>query len=297
MNEKQKLELNWPDNVSHDTTDWEPTTIQNKLIVFVSIHYDQDVPNPCEDQDGFGMIRSLSTKHINNISRDEIDELLIENHEHIIPLSYFEHGNCKWGTMGSMELMPDFNWDGVSFAGLWIGDKECINTVDYWEKEAKEKDEPFNRKEKFVEMAEQACETYSAWSNGECYGYQIELYRLQFNEDDLEPIEEHGDYYDLDCLREDSCWGFIGNDIDYMKEQINNNFDAWLTNIKNHSYFDDEGEPDFKQIVHEEFNRILLSIIRKQSAEELIQISGLYEVVSEHFNNEVLEEWEKEQLK
>jgi hypothetical protein len=52
-----------------------------------------------------------------------------------------------------MNSMPDFNWDGVGFAGVWIPDKECIATVDLYEKQAIEKGEEFNRNEKFKEMA------------------------------------------------------------------------------------------------------------------------------------------------
>lgn len=299
MNEKQSIELNWPDSVTYDRkANWEHTLIQEKLIAFVSFHYDHDPVNPCEDWDGFGEIRSLSLKHINNISIEEVEELIentADGKEQIIPLSYFEHGNCKWGVKGTMSSMPDFRWDGVNFAGIWIPDKECIASVDIWEKEAKEKGEEFNRNEKFCEMAIGACKTYTAYCNGEVYGYQIELYRLQFD-DDLEPIEDHSDYEELDILWEDSCWGFYGDDIEYMKENINDNLNAHLDSMKEKSQFDSEGEPDLNKMSDKDFDRILTTIIRKQSANQLIAIPGIYEIVSEHFNNNVLEEWEKEQL-
>ena len=298
MNEKRKFELDWPD-ASFDRTEWESTILQDeKLIAFVSFHYDQDAVNPCEEWDGFGMIRSLSNKHGNHISADEVNELLNEDNDYVIPLSYFEHGQCKWGTMGSMGSMPDFNWDGVSFAGIWIGDNECIASVDVWEKEAKEKGEEFNRNEKFIEMAKQACETYTAWANGEVYGFRIELYRLQFDGDDA--IEDQS-YYEcnIDSLYEDSCWGYYGYEsLDgYMKDEIINNLDAHLNSMKKKAQFDSEGEPYYNKMKQEDFYRILETIIRKQPASVLITIPGLYEVISEHFNNEVLEEWEKEQLK
>ena len=301
MNEKQKIELNWPDDVSHDNqTNWEPTIIQNQLIAFVSFHYDETAENPCENWDGFGDIRSLSTKHINNISIEEVEELIentADGKEQVIPLSYFEHGQCRWGVKGTMNSMPDFSWDGVNFAGIWIPDKECIASVDIWEKEAKEKGEEFSRKQKFIEMARAACETYTSYCNGEVYGYQLELYRLQFDENDPVALEEYDDYFSEEQLFEDSCWGFFGNDIKFMKEQILANFLYQIDSFKSEAKFDDEGEPDFKQMDQKDFDRILITIVGKQSASQLIIIPGIYEVVSEHFNNHVLEEWEKEQLK
>ena len=300
MNEKQKIKLSWPE-VSFDSTNWESTRIlDNKLIAFVSFHYDQNALNPCEDVDGSGTIRSLSTKHINNISIEEIEDILIDKicKEQTILLSYFEHGNCIWGVQGTMDSMPDFKWDGVSFAGVWIPDKECIASVDIWEKEAKEKNKKFNRYEKFVEMAKQACETYTSWSNGEVYGYRIELYRLQFDDDGA--LEDQSYYEDeIDLLWEDSCWGYYGYDeLDgHMKDTIINNLEAHLNSMKAKSQFDSKGESNYINMRDEDFNRILETIIKKQTPSQLITIPGLYEVISEHFNNEVLEEWEKEQLK
>ena len=296
MNEKQKLELNWPD-ISYDKTDWEATIIENKLIAFVAIHTDDTPVNPCEDWDGFGDIRSLSTKHMNNISIEEV-ECLIEDDigkEQIIPLSYFEHGNCIWGVKGTMSNMPDFNWDGVDFAGVWIPDDECIKSVDHWEKEAIEKGEEFNRNDKFKEMATQACKTYTAYCNGEVYGYKFELYRLQIDGDE-NPIEENGNYEHMDNLFEDSCWGFYGNDIKYMKESIVDNLECHLKSMKAKSSLDPEGNPNYDNMKQEDFDRILQTIVGKTTTSALMAIEGIYEIVSEHFNNGVLTEWEKEQL-
>ena len=75
-------------------------TIIGNRILFVEAMHDQDCSNPCEDQDGFGEIRSLSNRHINNIDYDEAKELL-ENDADVVPLSYYEHGNCIWMVAGS----------------------------------------------------------------------------------------------------------------------------------------------------------------------------------------------------
>ena len=146
-------------------------------------------------------------------------------------------------------------------------------------------------------MATQACKTYTAYCNREVYGYQFELYRLQIDGDG-EPIEEHGNYEHLDILFEDSCWGFYGgdSDYDYMKESIVDNLQCHLDSMKAESSFDLDNNPDYSKMKQEDFDRILAVLIERDS-HTLLSIAGIYEVVSEHYNNEVLTEWEKEQLK
>lgn len=46
------------------------------------------------------------------------------------------------------------------------------------------------------------------------------------------------------------------------------------------------------KINDEEFNAILCKILEKQIASQLLSIPGIYEIVSEYFNNDVLEQWE-----
>lgn len=55
-------------------------------------------------------------------------------------------------------------------------------------------------------------------------------------------------------------------------------------------------ESDYSKMSQEDFDRILERIVI-QNLNELMTIPGAYEIFSEHYNNEVLEEWEKEQLK
>jgi hypothetical protein len=300
MNEKQKLELlYWPDVSFNNTTNWESTIIENKLIVFIAIHQDETSQNPCEEWDGFGDIRSLNRNHSNSISIEEVEGLIQDetDKEQTIPLSYFEHGNCLWGVKGTMNGMPDFNWDGVGFAGVWLPDLECIKTVDHYEKEAKEKGEKFNRNDKFKEMATQACKTYTAYCNGEVYGFRLELFRLQFDGDG-EPIEEKGNYDHLDILFEDSCWGFYDDDgMKHMKETIVDGVKCHLKDMKTKSSFDLDGNPNYDNMKKEDYDRLLQTIVGKTTTSALMAIEGIYDIVSEHFNNNILTEWEKEQLK
>lgn len=58
------------------------------------------------------------------------------------------------------------------------------------------------------------------------------------------------------------------------------------------SYRSDTMDTDSK-ISTDDFARILGDILNEEGA-NLISIPGVYEIVSEHFNNEVLERWENE---
>lgn len=48
-----------------------------------------------------------------------------------------------------------------------------------------------------------------------------------------------------------------------------------------------------REITSEEFDRILVEIIRETDPVTLLRVPGVYEALAEHFNNEVLERWEK----
>jgi hypothetical protein len=51
----------------------------------------------------------------------------------------------------------------------------------------------------------------------------------------------------------------------------------------------------FDKMTTEDFDRILTELVEQESAASLLQIPGVYEDLSDHFNNEVLQEWEEEQ--
>jgi hypothetical protein len=192
-------ELNIPDYTG------TASTIIGKHILFVTIQHDQDCSNPIED-DGFGEIRSLSRRHINNIDYDEALELL-KTDEDVIPLSYFEHGNSLWMVQNSSAPAGvEFQWDGVRFAGVWIPD-DCV-------RESYMGQDGLSRRDWMVKQAASACETYTQWANGDCYGYSIEAYKLRKEDGDV--YEELEDYRYDTAIYEDSCWGFIGSD--YMRK-------------------------------------------------------------------------------
>jgi hypothetical protein len=48
------------------------------------------------------------------------------------------------------------------------------------------------------------------------------------------------------------------------------------------------------EITDEEFDKILVQVVQESAPITLLRVPGVYEALSEHFNNEVLEIWEKE---
>lgn len=203
--------------------DWtgKETTILDNHIIFVEIETDLDPENPCENWDGFGMIRSLSNRHINSIDYDEAKQIL-EDDPDAVALSYFEHGLSSWMVAGlPAPAGVEFQWDGVRFAGIWIPD-DCV-------RESYQGQDGLSRRDWMVKQAESACETYTQWCNGDVYGYNVEAYELR-KDDDGEPYD-----VDSDCRREtpvfeDSCWGFYG--IDSVKEEVAEAVECALNKIR-----------------------------------------------------------------
>lgn len=48
-----------------------------------------------------------------------------------------------------------------------------------------------------------------------------------------------------------------------------------------------------KLITQKEFDQILQNILKKQTGEQLLHIPGIYEILTEEYNNEVISVWEE----
>ncbi len=48
----------------------------------------------------------------------------------------------------------------------------------------------------------------------------------------------------------------------------------------------------YADLTNEKFDSILLEIVGEQSSGQLLAIEGVYEILSEHFNDAVLEDWD-----
>lgn len=103
-------------------------------------------------------------------------------------LSYSEHGECSWDINEAPKRSRGVNFDRRTVGGLLV-----------WEHDADDMGAktPEDRKKD----AERFLETFNEWANGHCYGYRCE--------------DEDGD-----DVEDASCWGFYGNDLDYMFENL-----------------------------------------------------------------------------
>jgi len=152
----------------------------------VRIGYDQDAGNPCEEDDGLGTIRSFSRKHINYIDPDEAREMM-EADPCIVPLAYYEHGNCLWMVAeGPHPAGVEFQWDGTRFAGIWIPDD--------WVRESYQGQDSKTRQQWMVERAASCCKVYTKWCNGEIYYFVV-------TDEDDEVVDSCSGMYSLEyCI-------------------------------------------------------------------------------------------------
>jgi hypothetical protein len=51
----------------------------------------------------------------------------------------------------------------------------------------------------------------------------------------------------------------------------------------------------YEALTDTEFDRILTKKLDALRASQLLDIPGIYEICSEHFNNEILDDWEAEE--
>lgn len=178
------------------------------LIIFWEIEPDEDAPNPCKDFDAEGEIISCNPRHISH-DRNRIEEALEDPDSDAVPLSYFEHGLCRWMVRdASRHSIPDWQWDGTDFAGIWLPDKCLLDEAEGLTGQ--------ERRAKMTEWAAQACKIYTQYCNGDVYGYTVKAYAKKADDDHT--YEEPEDYEDEECLHEDSCCGCFG--LDYTSEEV-----------------------------------------------------------------------------
>lgn len=196
-------------------------------ILFVRIQHDQDCQHPLKDCDGMGSIRALGHRDTEDtITKEEFlalvgplnDEELLErafealegnpqpwDHDAVV-LSKFEHGLVLWSVCGTMHggNTPDWQWDGTPIAGVWTPDDALVDEVKGLTAS--------ERRAKMEEFAQQACDEYTKWCNGDCYGYDVRLYKYRAKWE-----TEFDEYETAKPLAEESCWGFIGSE--YVEQE------------------------------------------------------------------------------
>lgn len=190
----------------------ERVTVREGVILFARILLDESCGNPLEEGDCLGRIYSFSwrvgDKHFPDAYKNEegLKEWEAE-HPFCQKLRYFEHGGCEWALADEGSPGTQCPWDSVGFAGYWVPESPHVLT------EIQEASDP---QEHARALARVACEEYTRWANGDCWGFQIEAFRTRRAEDG-EVFDQLEDYRFLEPLAEDSCWGFIG--AEYAQEQ------------------------------------------------------------------------------
>lgn len=192
-----------------DTTVSSKHEVYKGHIIFLEIHHDECAENPLENCDAMGRIVSFNSRHVNFQHPDEI-----ENDPDRVMLSYYEHSLCRWsvaGTMGSHNC-HHWGWDGVSVAGVWYPDK-------YLREDAAAqglKPGSDERRKQMETWAQQACDEYTKWCNGEVYCVSVQAYPAKYEGE--YPYDDLEDYrFNEDAVYDESCCGFLG--LDYAEDE------------------------------------------------------------------------------
>ena len=204
----KKTKINLPNDVDEPVS----TKVGN-YIVFVELVHDQDAMNPC-DMDGMGHVWSFNRNHSNYLrdfefpdTKDACRTKLYEQYgKDIVVLGYFEHGGSIWHVEDELPAGTegDYQWDGVSFAGIWEPDRTILDVI------PKGKHTGKARRTWMLKQARACCETYTQWCNGEVYGYDIEAFKQRMHSDDERAFDEPDDYRFDDAVYNDSCFGYYG---------------------------------------------------------------------------------------
>ena len=159
----------------------------------ITIYPDEDAPNPLDDWSEMGTILSLNYRH-RNFDPAGIDAAIATDPD-ALPLSYYEHGSCRWSVPGEQAANCRSPWDSVPFAGVWLPDRETLAAAARYGGRTRQ---IFMRK-----RAHQACNAYSQWCNGDIYGCRVERITVcpSCDEEHAELIDSCWGYYDLNaCL-------------------------------------------------------------------------------------------------
>jgi len=171
------------------------TVEQNGTTYRITVHADEAPPNPLEDWCEMGTILSLYRRH-RNFDPAGV-EVAIAGNPDAVPLSYYEHGLCRWSVAGELPAALCCPWDSVGFAGVWLPDAGTLASARNYGGRT--------RLQFMHKRAREACDAYTQWCNGEVYGYQVERVTTCGTCD--------GEQAEL----LDSCWGFFG--LDYCRDE------------------------------------------------------------------------------
>lgn len=196
----EELELELPISLEY----WEnPEVVVKATEAYVVLGYlahDNSCENPLESCDAMGQIHhhpdsrygSRNSDYYDILGCDSYGEPCNDNFHDIdaVLLDRYEHGLCKY----TIRSDSGDHWDTSRGEAVWVPDK-------YLREELVKITDAEKRWEQAKKYAEQACEEYTDWANGNCYGYVISVY----------------DKVDGELIEEDNCWGFVG--YEYAEEE------------------------------------------------------------------------------
>jgi hypothetical protein len=143
------------------------------------IEDDFDCPNPLEDCDGFGRIyrrdRDAGPESKDMFDKETGRKAGFKANKYAVLLDKYEHGQSVWSVAGEgMEC----KWDTSRDAGVWVPDDSCLEHIKGVVKAAGSLAEIRNAagRQEASKCAREACELYTQWCNGECYGFAIDIY-------------------------------------------------------------------------------------------------------------------------
>jgi hypothetical protein len=179
------------------------------------------------------------------------DAVLLDLYDHSgVSYSVSGHGvRCRWDTsIGAAVWVPDeyardeierraevYKYAYVDDSGysrgrgikhtLYVQNTKWTKQSDDWrelyqlakeiarlKKKAGEPPEFDGRRIATLELAESACESYTAWSNGDCYGVCVGIYDLEGN-----------------LIEDPTCWGYVGSE--WAEEALDEEFDSWVKHL------------------------------------------------------------------
>lgn len=136
----------------------------------LNVWHDIDAEDPASEEDGYGFrVCSFSDRHRAFTHPDDVPD---GGHRWV--LSYAEHGRCQWSLRGEGYQCP---FDSVDVAGVLV-----------WMGEASDLPDPDKSARAFLEE-------YTAWCNGDCYGFTL-------TDEDGDTVECVGGFVGSDWARE-----------------------------------------------------------------------------------------------
>lgn len=201
----------------------------------LSIHYDQDVESPRKAFDNLGTMltwtRNYHSPDTNDYSepRDFLQGLaeefyagdtynldnwtdkqlmtLIEKHVFILPVYKYEHGGIAYSTGSFKGRAHHAEWDSGQVGWIFVT-KEAVR------KEWSVKRISPGLQEKVLKNLKGEVAVYSAYANGEVYGFTLEKKIAICTDGECIGVCTCGsDDVTVELKEIDSCWGFYGSDF------------------------------------------------------------------------------------